>query len=120
MMRLNLEKDLWKAGLYVDKFFEDHSAMFQLDYDGYGSGEEWQVKKKRRYVLYDFKDWMIGFDLNMKYGTWLRNIVVEYIYTNIKADLYTTTIRRLFPTISAAPTITTTTTSILDGSTGDR
>ena len=85
MMRLNLEKDLWKAGLYVDKFFEDHSAMFQLDYDGYGSGEEWQVKKKRRYVLYDFKDWMIGFDLNLKYGTWLRNIVVEYIYTKYQS-----------------------------------
>lgn len=84
-MRLNLEKDLWKVGLYVDKFFEDHSAMFQLDYDGYGSGEEWMVKKKKRYVLYDFKDWMIGFDLNMKYGTWLRNIVVVYLYTKYQS-----------------------------------
>lgn len=81
MLRLNYETDLWKAGLYADKFFEDHSAMFQLDYDGYGSGEEWQQKKKRRYVLYDFKDWMLGFDLHMKYGSWLRNIVVEYLYS---------------------------------------
>lgn len=85
MIRLNYETDLWKAGLYADKFFEDHSAMFQLDYDGYGSGEEWQQKKKRRYVLYDFKDWMLGFDLNMKYGSWLRNIVVEYIYTKYQS-----------------------------------
>ena len=85
MMRINYETDLWRAGLYVDKFFEDHSAMFQLDYDGYGSGEEWQQKKKRRYVLYDFKDWMLGFDLHLKYGSWLRNIVVEYLYTKYQS-----------------------------------
>ena len=51
MMRLNWETDMWGAGLYADKFFEDHSAMFQLDYDGYGSGEQWQEKQKHRYVL---------------------------------------------------------------------
>lgn len=85
MMRINYETDMWKAGLYADKFFEDHSAMFQLDYNGYGSGEEWQQKKKRKYVLYDFKDWMLGFDLHLKYGSWLRNIVVEYLYTKYQS-----------------------------------
>lgn len=85
MVRLNYETDIWKAGLYADKFFEDHSAMFQLDYDGYGSGEQWQEKKKRRYVFYDFKDWMLGFDLHLKYGSWLRNIVVEYLYTKYQS-----------------------------------
>lgn len=85
MLRLNYEKDQWKAGFYVDKYFEDHSAMFQLDYNGYGSGEEWMEKKKSRYVLYDFKDWMIGFDLNLKNGTWVRNIVVEYLYTKYQS-----------------------------------
>lgn len=50
MMRLNYEKDQWKAGFYVDKYFEDHSAMFQLDYNGYGSGEEWMEHKKNKYV----------------------------------------------------------------------
>ena len=85
VMRLNYEKDQWKAGFYVDKYFEDHSAMFQLDYNGYGSGEEWMEKKKSRYVLYDFKDWMIGFDFNLKNGTWVRNIVVEYLYTKYQS-----------------------------------
>ena len=85
MMRLNWETDMWGAGLYVDKFFEDHSAMFQLDYDGYGSGEQWQEKQKHRYVLYDFKDWMLGADLHLKFGTWLRNIVVEYLYTKYQS-----------------------------------
>ena len=59
--------------------------MFQLDYNGYGSGEEWMEKKKSRYVLYDFKDWMIGFDFNLKNGTWVRNIVVEYLYTKYQS-----------------------------------
>lgn len=85
MMRLNWEADTWKAGVYMDKFFEDHSAMFQLDYDGYGSGEQWQEKNKNRYVLYDFKDWMLGFDLHLKYGSWLRNIVAEYLYTKYQS-----------------------------------
>ena len=67
------------------KYFEDHSAMFQLDYNGYGSGEEWMEKKKNKYVLYDFKDWMIGFDFNLKNGTWVRNIVVEYLYTKYQS-----------------------------------
>lgn len=85
MIRLNYEKDTWRAGLYAEKFFEDHSAMFILDYDGYGSGEEWQVKKKKKYALYDMKDWMLGFDLHLKYGTWLRNIVAEYLYTKYQS-----------------------------------
>ncbi len=85
MLRLNWEEEMWKAGVYMDKFFEDHSAMFQLDYDGYGSGAQWQQKKKSRYVLYDFKDWMIGADLHLKYGSWLRNIVVEYLYTKYQS-----------------------------------
>ena len=85
MIRINYETDTWKAGLYADKFFEDHSAMFQVDYDGYGSGDEWQQKKKSKYVMYAFKDWMLGFDLNLKYGSWLKNIAVEYLYTKYQS-----------------------------------
>lgn len=85
MMRVNYEKDTWKAGFYVDKFFEDHSAMFQLDYNGYGSGDEWLEKKEHKYVMYDFKDWMLGADFQLKQGTWLRNVVVEYLYTKYQS-----------------------------------
>ncbi|MDD3388068.1 MAG: hypothetical protein PHU58_06335, partial [Prevotella sp.] len=64
---------------------EDHSFMFQLDYDGYGQGDEWNTKKKTRFFLYDFKDIMLGAELNLKYGSWLRNIVVEYLYTKYQS-----------------------------------
>ena len=79
--RLNYEADMWKFHLYLDHFFEDHSQMLHIDYDGYGSGEEWNVKKDRRFLLYHFKDFMLGGELELKYGSWLRGIVLEYIHT---------------------------------------
>lgn len=83
--RLNYDADTWRLGLYADKFFEDHSAMLQLDYDGYGTGEEWNVKKKHRYFVYDFKDWLLGMELNFKYNRWIRDVVVEYLYTKYQS-----------------------------------
>ncbi len=85
MLRVNWEEDTWIAGVYVDKYFEDHSALFQLDYDGYVEGDEWQQKKKRKYLLYDFKDWMIGFDLHFKYNRWLTDLALEYIYSKYQS-----------------------------------
>lgn len=85
MLRLNYETSKWKIGLYADKFFEDHSAMFLLDYDGYGSGEEWQKEKKNRYIMYDLKDIMLGMDLNLKNGRLLKNVVIEYLYTKYQS-----------------------------------
>lgn len=83
--RINYDADTWRLSFYYDKFFEDHSAMFQMDYDGYGEGSEWNKKKKHRYLLYDFKDKMLGLEFNMKYGTWLRDVVVEYLYTEYQS-----------------------------------
>ena len=85
LIRLNYDVDTWCLRAYADKFFEDHSAMLQLDYDGYGTGGEWNQRVKRRYLLYDFKDWMLGMELNVKYGSWLRDIVFEYIYTKYQS-----------------------------------
>lgn len=85
VMRLNWDYDTWGMSIYADKFFEDHSAMFQLDYDGYGDGEEWQKKKKNRYLLYDFKDIMLGAELNLKYAEWVNAIVFEYIYSKYQS-----------------------------------
>lgn len=85
MLRVNWESDSWVAGVYIDKYFEDHSSMFQLDYDGYGEGDEWQEKLKRRYLLYDFKDWMLGFDLHFKYDRWINDIVFEYLYSKYQS-----------------------------------
>lgn len=85
VLRVNYENEHFGAHVYVDKFFEDHSAMFQLDYNGYGTGEEWNVKKKNKYMLYDFKDWMLGAEVNLKNERWLRDIVFEYIYTKYQS-----------------------------------
>lgn len=85
LIRLNWDAETWGMSLYADKYFEDHSSMFQLDYDGYGKGEEWQEKKKHRYLLYDFKDIMLGFEIRNNYGKWLRGLVMEYIYSKYQS-----------------------------------
>ena len=59
--------------------------MLQLDYDGYGEGSEWQKKKQRRYLLYDFKDWMLGFEYRYKPDNWLNTFVFEYLYTKYQS-----------------------------------
>lgn len=85
LVRLNYDTPNLGLHLYGDKFFEDHSGMFLLDYDGYGKGDEWQEKKDRRFLVYDLKDMMLGLELNLKNGTWLRNMVLEYIYTKYQS-----------------------------------
>lgn len=85
VMRINYENEDFMAAVYADKFFEDHSSMFQLDYDGYGSGDEWDVRKDHKYLLYDFKDWMLGAEVKLKWATWVRGIVFEYLYTKYQS-----------------------------------
>ncbi len=85
LMRINYETEGWNLSLYADKYFEDHSSMLQLDYDGYGEAGDWNVRKDTRFFLYDFKDWMLGAEFNLKYGRWLRNIVLEYLYTKYQS-----------------------------------
>lgn len=85
VIRLNLDYDKWGASIYWDHFFEDHSSMFFLDYDGYGNGDEWNVKKDNRYLLYDLKDMLLGAELRLKDNKWLNNIVFEYLYTKYQS-----------------------------------
>jgi len=85
LLRVNYDTERWKMSVYADKYFEDHSAMFLLDYDGYGSGDKWQEKQKRKFLVYDPKDMMLGLELNLKDGTWLRDVVLEYIYTKYQS-----------------------------------
>ena len=86
--RLNFDTDLWRFSVYADHFFEDHSQMFLLDYNGYGEGEQWNTWQKRRYFMYSLKDMMLGAEFDMKYGTWLRSLVFEYIYTKYQSGPY--------------------------------
>lgn len=83
--RVEYNADKWRLGVYADHFFEDHSAMFFLDYDGYGSDERWNDKVSNRYFLYDMKDIMLGVDLELKKSRWLKKIVLEYMYTKYQS-----------------------------------
>lgn len=85
LLRVNYDADSWRIGVYADKFFEDHSAMFQADYNGYGTGDEWNKKKKMRFFIYDFKDTMLGIDFHYKYNKWLKAVVLEYIYSKYQS-----------------------------------
>ena len=56
-----------------------------MDYDGYGEGEEWEVKKNNKYLLYDFKDIMLGFEFRKKGNAILNDVVVEYIHSKYQS-----------------------------------
>lgn len=79
--RVNYDAPAWNLGVYADHYFEDHSSMFLLDYDGYGNGAEWNVRKDNRYLFYGLKDIMLGTELTLKNCPWMRKVVVEYLYT---------------------------------------
>lgn len=83
--RLTYDADTWRASLYWDHYFEDHSQMFFLDYDGYGEGDEYMQKKKHKFFLYSLKDIMLGGELHLKQGRWLKTVVVEYLYTRYQS-----------------------------------
>ncbi len=85
MIRLNYDKPTWRTSVYWERFFEDQSGMFGVDYDGYGSGSEWDSHKERKYLLYDFKDMMLGWELELKEKRWIRNILLEYLYTKYQS-----------------------------------
>jgi len=83
--RVNYNPEGWGLSVYADKFFEDHSGMVMLDYDGYGTGDKWNSREKRRYLLYDLKDIMLGVELRLPRFRWANNIVAEYIYTKYQS-----------------------------------
>lgn len=85
LMRVNYDADRWGLSVYADKYFEDHSSMFMLDYDGYGTGDEWNVGKKRRYFVYDLKDIMLGAEVRLKDYRWVNHIVLEYLYSQYQS-----------------------------------
>lgn len=85
VMRVNYDAKDWNLGIYADHFFEDHSALFLIGYNGYGEGPEWKSKKNSRYFLYDFKDVMLGAELTLKRNNWLQTVVLEYMYTKYQS-----------------------------------
>jgi hypothetical protein len=85
LARLNYEQPSWAVHVYGEHYFEDLSGMFQLDYDNYTTGSKWMEKHGHRFLLYDFKDMLLGVELNLKRQSWLNTLVFEYIYTKYQS-----------------------------------
>jgi hypothetical protein len=85
LLRLNYEQPTWAVHVYGEHYFEDLSAMFQLDYDNYTTGSQWMEKHGHRFLLYDFKDMLLGVELNLKNQSWLNALVFEYLYTKYQS-----------------------------------
>ncbi len=83
--RLNWEQEQFAIGIYGDHFFEDHSSMFFLDYDGYGTGAEWNTKKEFKFLFYPLRDGQIGIDLKLKKFKYLQGAVLEYMNTTYQS-----------------------------------
>lgn len=73
------------VSIYADKFFEDHSAMFLIDYDGYVAGENWNKLSKNKWIMYSPKDIMVGAEWKYRKPWYVDNIVFEYIYTKYQS-----------------------------------
>lgn len=85
LVRLSYDRPTWAVRLYGEHYFEDLSAMFQLDYDNYTTGSKWKEKHGSRFLLYDFKDMLAGVEVSLKQVPWLSSIVFEYMYTKYQS-----------------------------------
>ena len=85
MARLTYKAPNWKIAAYMDHYFEDHSQMLFVDYDGYGTGDEWGEKKNNEFLLYKFKDCMWGLEATLPKNPFVSSIVAEYIYTKYQS-----------------------------------
>jgi len=85
LLKVNFEQPSWQIGVYADHFFEDHSSMFLLDYNGYGSGINWDKKEENKFVGYDLKDMLLGAEVYLKHFRWMNKIVCEYLYTKYQS-----------------------------------
>ena len=85
LLRINVNQPAWQASVYADHFFEDHSQMFFLDYDGYGEGDRYNEWVDRRWLVYSLKDIMLGAEVRLRHCRWVDAIVAEYIYTKYQS-----------------------------------
>ncbi|MDO4819607.1 MAG: capsule assembly Wzi family protein [Prevotella sp.] len=85
LLKMRYKGDDWSVALYADHFFEDHSQMLFVDYDGYGKGDEWNVRKTNDYILYDLKDCLVGLEAQLPENPFVSHIVAEYIYTKYQS-----------------------------------
>lgn len=85
LARITYTGNNWEVSVYGDHFFEDHSQMFFVDYDGYGQGVEYNEWKKNRYVLYELRDILVGAEARLPRNPVVDRVVCEYVYTKYQS-----------------------------------
>ncbi len=85
--RISYRAERWHAALYYDHFFEDLSGMILLDYDGYGTGDEWNTRVSNTYYAFPLRDFMLGAELGLP-TPYARTIVMEYLYSKYQSGPY--------------------------------
>ncbi|MBP5212993.1 MAG: hypothetical protein J6032_00060, partial [Bacteroidales bacterium] len=85
IIRFDWTRPKYAIGLYADHYFEDHSSMFLLDYDGYGHGDNYNKKEDFRFLLYQLKDLMVGIDVKFRDFRYVRGAVIEFLNTKYQS-----------------------------------
>ena len=85
IIRFDWTRPKYAIGLYADHYFEDHSSMFLLDYDGYGHGADYNKKEDFRFLLYQLKDLMVGIDVKFRDFRYVRGAVIEFLNTKYQS-----------------------------------
>jgi len=83
--RFNADWSAWGLSLYGDHYFEDHSSMFLLDYDGYGTGDNWNSHDSSRFLFYPLRDMMWGAEVRLYRTPWLKTLVMEWLDTRYQS-----------------------------------
>jgi len=85
ILRFDWTTPQYTIGLYADHFFEDHSAMFLLDYDGYGDGDLYNSKEDFKFLFYPLKDILIGLDVKFSTFKYIKGAIVEFLNTKYQS-----------------------------------
>lgn len=85
IIRADWKRPNYSVGFYIDHYFEDHSSMFFLDYDGYGTGSEWDKAKNFSMFVYNPQDALVGMDLKLENCRYVDKLLVEFLNTRYQS-----------------------------------
>jgi hypothetical protein len=76
----------WRIRGYWDHFFEDHSALFFVDRNGYQVGDAANAQSdKGKFTGYKLKDGLWGLEITLPENPFASSFVYEYLYTKYQS-----------------------------------